>query len=56
MLVVIVIQGDFTMDVYSFFSEIGEQESRYGHWILRAVGAGGEKTEVTWDQYLEVKE
>lgn len=42
------------MDIYSFFSEIGELETRYGHWLLGAVGAGGDKTDITWDQYLEV--
>lgn len=42
------------MDIYSFFSEMGEVETRYGHWVLEAVGAGGESTDVTWDQYLEV--
>lgn len=43
------------MDIYSFFSEMGEVETRYGHWVLEAVGAGGESTDVTWDQYLEVR-
>eukprot|EP00904_Undaria_pinnatifida_P007646 jgi/Undpi1/4010/HiC_scaffold_16.g07378.m1 len=46
-------KGDGTMDIYSFFSEMGEVETRYGHWVLEAVGAGGESTDVTWDQYLE---
>eukprot|EP00752_Nemacystus_decipiens_P014289 g12709.t1 len=47
-------KGDSTMDVYSFFSEMGEVETQYGHWLLEAVGAGGLKTEIAWDQYLEV--
>lgn len=42
------------MDVYSFFSEMGEVETQYGHWLLGAVGAGGQKAEIAWDQYLEV--
>ena len=42
------------MDVYSFFSEMGELETRYGLWLLEAVGAGGTKADITWDQYLEV--
>eukprot|EP00903_Cladosiphon_okamuranus_P006370 g6237.t1 len=47
-------KGDSTMDIYSFFSEMGEVETQYGHWLLGAVGAGGQKTEIVWDQYLEV--
>lgn len=43
------------MDVYSFFSEMGEVETEYGHWLLGAVGAGGQKTDIIWDQYLEVR-
>ncbi|CAM9951493.1 unnamed protein product, partial [Ectocarpus fasciculatus] len=43
------------MDVYSFFSEVGEDETQYGHWLLEAVGAGGQQNrDITWDQYLEV--
>ncbi|CAN0017553.1 unnamed protein product [Ascophyllum nodosum] len=45
---------DNTMDVYSFFSEMGELETRYGLWLLEAVGAGGTKADITWDHYLEV--
>lgn len=48
-------QGDSTMDVYSFFSEMGEIETQYGHWILGAVGAGGPIPNITWDQYLEAR-
>lgn len=43
------------MDVYSFFSEMEEVETQYGHWLLGAVGAGGHKPEIVWDQYLEVR-
>ncbi|CAM9373052.1 unnamed protein product [Pylaiella littoralis] len=47
-------KGDSTMDIYSFFSEMGERETQYGHWLLETVGAGGQVTDITWDQYLEV--
>lgn len=43
------------MDVYSFFSEMGEVETRYGHWLLEAVGLKGDDTDITWDQYFEVR-
>lgn len=43
------------MDVYSFFSEMEQPETKYGDWLLRAIGAGGENTNISWDQYLEVK-
>lgn len=49
------VQRDSTMDIYSFFSEMGKAETQYGHWVLAAVGAGGDKTNLTWDEYLEVK-
>lgn len=42
------------MDIYSFFSEMGELETRYGRWVLAAAGVGIGSNEVTWDQYLEV--
>lgn len=43
------------MDVYCFFCEMNEIETRYGHWVLQAVGAGGDNAAITWDQYLEVR-
>lgn len=47
-------QKNGTMDIYSFFSEMGEVETRYGHWLLEAVGVDETKTDITWNQYLEV--
>lgn len=44
------------MDIYFFFSEMGEVETRYGHWLLEAVGVDDTKTDITWDQYLEVSD
>lgn len=51
---VVSLQGNGTMDIYSFFSEMNETETLYGHWLLGVVGAGGNKPELAWDQYLEV--
>lgn len=46
-------QGTFTIDVLSFFLEMGEEDTCYGYWVFGAVGASG-KTELAWEQYLEV--